>query len=69
MKIILLDRDGVINRYPGDTKYVTSWKEFKFLSGAKYAIAKLLYAKPSVGFKSIAFLRAAIAFLLFPITQ
>lgn len=38
---IFLDRDGVINRYPGDTKYVTSWKEFYFLPNAKKAIALL----------------------------
>lgn len=41
MKVIFLDRDGVINRYPGDTKYVTSRREFKFLPGAREAIAKL----------------------------
>ncbi|MCM8795569.1 MAG: HAD family hydrolase [Candidatus Omnitrophica bacterium] len=41
MRAIFLDRDGVINRYPGDGKYVTSWKEFHFLPGAKEAIAKL----------------------------
>ena len=42
MKAIFLDRDGVINRYPGDLKYVTSQKEFRFLPNAKKAIA-LLY--------------------------
>ncbi|MFC1674356.1 D-glycero-beta-D-manno-heptose 1,7-bisphosphate 7-phosphatase [Candidatus Omnitrophota bacterium] len=41
MKAILLDRDGVINQYPGDTRYVTSWDEFVFLPGAKEAIAVL----------------------------
>ena len=41
MKAIFLDRDGVINKYPGDTKYVTSWKEFRFLPNAKKAIALL----------------------------
>ena len=41
MKAVFLDRDGVINRYPGDTKYVTSWREFRFLPKAKKAIAKL----------------------------
>jgi histidinol-phosphate phosphatase family protein len=41
MKAIFLDRDGVINRYPGDTKYVTTWEEFRFLPRAKKAIAKL----------------------------
>ena len=44
MKAIFLDRDGVINEYPGDTKYVTSLKEFRFLPGAKSAIA-LLYRR------------------------
>ena len=38
---VFLDRDGVINRYPGDTKYVTSWEEFRFLPNAKKAIALL----------------------------
>lgn len=41
MKAIFLDRDGVINRYPGDTKYVTNWKEFRFLPHVKKAIALL----------------------------
>lgn len=41
MKAIFLDRDGVINKYPGDKKYVTSWREFQFLLRAKKAIAKL----------------------------
>lgn len=41
MKAIFLDRDGVINRYPGDKKYVMSWRGFKFLPRVKIAIAKL----------------------------
>ena len=41
MKIVFLDRDGVINAYPGDKNYVTSWKEFVFLPKAKEAIAGL----------------------------
>lgn len=41
MKVIFLDRDGVINKYPGDRLYVTSLKKFKFLSGAKKAITLL----------------------------
>lgn len=45
MKAIFLDRDGVINKYPGDKKYVTSWKEFHFLPKAKSAIAKLCRKK------------------------
>lgn len=36
-----MDRDGVVNRYPGDKKYVTSLKKFKFIPGAKKAISKL----------------------------
>lgn len=47
MKAVFLDRDGVINRYPGDKKYVTSWKQFRFLPLALEALA-LLRAK---GFK------------------
>ena len=43
-KIIFLDRDGVINRYPGDTKFVTSWRDFKFLPKAKHAILRLTEA-------------------------
>ncbi len=41
MKIIFLDRDGVINEYPGDKDYVKSWEEFRFIPGAKYALKKL----------------------------
>ena len=41
MRAVFLDRDGVINKYPGDTKYVTSQKGFRFLPNAKRAIAKL----------------------------
>lgn len=41
MRVILLDRDGVINRYPGDRDYVKSWNEFHFLPGVKPALKKL----------------------------
>lgn len=43
MKIIFLDRDGVINKDPVNLPYgyVTKWKEFNFLPGAKRAIKKL----------------------------
>jgi len=41
MKIIFLDRDGVINKYPGDTEYVKSWDEFYFLPNSKLALKKL----------------------------
>jgi len=48
MKAVFLDRDGVINKYPGDRVYVTSLRKFKFLPGAKKAIALLTKA----GFKT-----------------
>ncbi len=41
MKAVFLDRDGVINKYPGDRMYVTSLKKFKFLPRAKKAVALL----------------------------
>lgn len=41
MKAVFLDRDGVINRYPGDAGYVKSWAEFSFLAGAKPALKRL----------------------------
>lgn len=44
MKIIFLDRDGVINEYPGHFQYVTSWRNFKFSVGAKKALKKLFSA-------------------------
>jgi len=41
MRVIFLDRDGVINKYPGDKLYVTSLRKFKFLPRAKKAIVLL----------------------------
>ena len=41
MKAIFLDRDGVINKYPGDRDYVKSWDEFQFLPGATDALSRL----------------------------
>ncbi len=41
MKVIFLDRDGVINRFPGRKKYVTSLKKFKFIPEALTALKKL----------------------------
>jgi len=44
LKVIFLDRDGVINKDPAyinKCSYVTKWSEFKFLPGAKRAIKKL----------------------------
>lgn len=40
-RIVFLDRDGVVNKYPGDRKYVTNLSEFKFLPGVLSAIARL----------------------------
>jgi len=39
--VVFLDRDGVINSYPGDKLYVTSLRKFKFLPRVKKAIALL----------------------------
>lgn len=41
MKAVFLDRDGVINKYPGHSEYVKSWGEFHFLPKAKTALKKL----------------------------
>ena len=38
MKIVFLDRDGVINEFPGNGKYVTKLKEFHFVPGALDAL-------------------------------
>jgi len=39
--VIFLDRDGVINVFPGERKYVTSLEGFFFLDGAIEGIKKL----------------------------
>jgi D-glycero-D-manno-heptose 1,7-bisphosphate phosphatase len=44
MKIVFCDRDGVINRYPGHKKYVTSVRGFRFLKGSREGIALLTRA-------------------------
>lgn len=44
MKVIFLDRDGVINKDPGFGGYVTSWKVFEFLPGTLLALKKLKQA-------------------------
>lgn len=44
MKVIFIDRDGVVNKDPGgwtEYNYVTRWEDFHFLPGAKEAIKKL----------------------------
>lgn len=43
-RVIFLDRDGVINKYPGDRNYVTSLKGFKFIRGVKKALQRLSMA-------------------------
>ena len=47
MKAVFLDRDGVINKYPGDKEYVKSWDEFEFLPDVILSL-KLLSSR---GFK------------------
>lgn len=41
MKLVFLDRDGVINEFPGNGKYVTTWKDFHFVPGALDALRVL----------------------------
>lgn len=41
MKIVFLDRDGVINEFPGNGNYVTKVKEFHFIPGALTALRRL----------------------------
>ncbi|MGE0268896.1 MAG: D-glycero-alpha-D-manno-heptose-1,7-bisphosphate 7-phosphatase [Candidatus Omnitrophota bacterium] len=41
MKIAFLDRDGVINKFPGNGKYVTKVKNFQFIRGSLEAIRML----------------------------
>ncbi len=40
-RAVFLDRDGVVNQYPGDLKYVTSWEDFHFLPRVKVALKKI----------------------------
>lgn len=40
-KIVFLDRDGVINRYPGDREYVSSLSKFRMLPGVAVAIKRI----------------------------
>ena len=41
MKVVFLDRDGVINEFPGNGNYVTKVKDFHFIPGVREAICKL----------------------------
>jgi D-glycero-D-manno-heptose 1,7-bisphosphate phosphatase len=44
MKVVFLDRDGVINEFPGNGRYVTKVKDFHFIPGALQAIRELTTA-------------------------
>jgi D-glycero-D-manno-heptose 1,7-bisphosphate phosphatase len=48
MKIVFLDRDGVINEFPGNGKYVTKLKDFHFIPGALEALKILTKEKYSI---------------------
>jgi D-glycero-D-manno-heptose 1,7-bisphosphate phosphatase len=41
VKAVFLDRDGVINKYPGHGEYVKSWRGFAFLPSAKASLRQL----------------------------
>ena len=41
MKVVFLDRDGVINEFPGNGNYVTKVKDFHFIPGVLGAIQRL----------------------------
>ena len=41
MRVVFLDRDGVINEFPGNGNYVTKVKDFHFIPGSLTAIRKL----------------------------
>jgi len=40
-KAIFLDRDGVINIFPGEDKFVLSWSEFRLMPGVRDALKRL----------------------------
>ena len=44
MRVVFLDRDGVINKFPGHGNYVTHLRDFYFLPGALKAIKQLTTA-------------------------
>ena len=44
VKIVFLDRDGVINEFPGNGNYVTKVKDFRFVPGALDALRALTQA-------------------------
>lgn len=40
-KAIFLDRDGVVNIFPGADKFVVQWSDFKFMSGLREQLRRL----------------------------
>jgi histidinol-phosphate phosphatase family protein len=44
VRVVFLDRDGVINEYPGNFKYVTSQAEFRLLPRSREALMRLAAA-------------------------
>jgi D-glycero-D-manno-heptose 1,7-bisphosphate phosphatase len=44
LKFVFLDRDGVINEFPGNGNYVTKVKNFRFIPGSLEAIRNLTEA-------------------------
>jgi D-glycero-D-manno-heptose 1,7-bisphosphate phosphatase len=40
-KVVFIDRDGVLNKYPGDGNYVCGVKDFEFIPGSLEGIKKL----------------------------
>ncbi len=44
LKVVFLDRDGVINEFPGNGNYVTRVKNFHFIPGSLDAIRRLTEA-------------------------
>ncbi len=44
MKVVFLDRDGVINQFPGHGSYVTRVRDLRFIRGSKQAIKALTQA-------------------------
>jgi histidinol-phosphate phosphatase family protein len=47
--LVLIDRDGVINKKPSAHTYITSWKQFLFLPEAKEALKLLSKAGYKIG--------------------
>lgn len=44
LKVVFLDRDGVINQFPGHGDYVTTVRNFKFIPQSRKAISRLTEA-------------------------